>query len=486
VDIPGPFQVLKRQLALKPKGRKPPALGPKVRIEAVHVSPVTSEAGVGALVNGAGLSDWDRDGLREHGTAMSSMWEATWTTNLALEFDLPGSVPLSGVEVWNFNAEWQTTNGVRKADVAVSADGKTWQTVSRRAEFGEADGTADYDEPTVLKLGGVTARKVRFDNIVPWGSSGKVGLSEVVFHETEGVRAGPLQPEDGATGVGFKKPVLVWSAVTNATTYRVYLGTDSAALKALVTTNATAAEVPDLKPDTAYFWRVDSFPSSGRGVRGRVARFNTAGLAGWWKLDETEGAQAADAAGGHLGEVHGRPRWAPAQGRLGGALEFDGAENYVDCGDSPDFDFRDGLTISVWIKVRKFDKPWQVIVTKGDHAWRLVRFQNEGRVIFYPQGAKTVAPARPHVVSKRTVDDGQWHHVVATYDGQRAALYLDGQLEDAVTATGPLTQNAEPVLLGENPERRGRCFNGWMDDVRLYGYGLSEQEVQALYRSSAK
>ncbi len=445
----------KRPLTLKAKDRKPPALGPKVRVEAVHVSPATDEAGVMALVNGAGFSDSDRDGLKEHSTAQPAMWQTTWTTNLALEFDLPDPVPLSAIEVWNFNAEWQTTNGVRKADVAVSRDGKTWQTVLRGAEFGEADGNADYDEPTVLALSGVTARKVRFENIVPWGSSGKVGLSEVVFREAAGSRAGPVQPEDGATGISLKKLTLEWTPITNAAAHRVYLGTNPAALRLLGTTNQPRLEVPELKPATAYFWRVDEFRSVGRVVRGRVARFDTAGLVAWWKLDETDGALAADASGGgHVGEVHGQPRWAPAQGRLGGALEFDGAENYVTCGDSPDFNFRDGLTISVWIKVRRFDNSWQAIVTKGDHAWRLARFQNEGRVIFYPAGAKPLGSARPHLVSKGTVDDGQWHHIVALYDGRRAALYLDGGLEDSIAATGALTQNADPVMIGENSERR--------------------------------
>ena len=95
------------------------------------------------------------------------MWRGAWTKNLCLEFELPEAVPLGAIEVWNYNGEWQTADGIRKADVAVSSDGTNWQTVLRGAEFAEADGNADYDEPTVLKLEGVAARKVRFENIVP-------------------------------------------------------------------------------------------------------------------------------------------------------------------------------------------------------------------------------------------------------------------------------------------------------------------------------
>jgi hypothetical protein len=178
--------VLTRPLTLKPKGRKPPALGPMVSVAAMHLSPAADETGLPVLVNTAGLRDWDKDGLLEQSTSPTNMWLGVWTTNLCLEFDLPGPVPLTAVEVWNYNAVWETDKGLRKTDVAVSSDGTTWQTILRGAEIAEADGTAHYDEPTVLKLNGVTARKVRFENTVPWSTDGKVGLSKVVFHQAAG------------------------------------------------------------------------------------------------------------------------------------------------------------------------------------------------------------------------------------------------------------------------------------------------------------
>ncbi len=174
--------MLTRPLTLKPKGRKPPALGPTVGVAAVHLSPTADEANLPALINPAGLRDLDKDGLREQSTSPTNMWLGAYTASLCLEFDLPVATPLAAIEVWNYNAVWETVKGVRKADVAVSSDGTTWQTVLRGAEIAEAEGTSDYDEPTVLKLNGVTARKVRLENLVPMGSDGKVGLSKVIFH----------------------------------------------------------------------------------------------------------------------------------------------------------------------------------------------------------------------------------------------------------------------------------------------------------------
>lgn len=178
-------------MTLKPKGRKPPGLGPVARVEAVRLSPAADETGLKAIIEGAGLRGSALDGLPKHGTDPSTMWQGACAPGLKIEFELSQPVSLAALEVWNFNAGWQTANGIRKADVALSADGSTWQTVLSGAEFAEAEGTPDYDTPAVLKLNGALARKVRLENIVPWNSSGKVGLSKVLFHQSPESRSMP-------------------------------------------------------------------------------------------------------------------------------------------------------------------------------------------------------------------------------------------------------------------------------------------------------
>ena len=477
--------MLTRQLTLKASGRKPPDLGPRVRTEAAHLTPAGSEAGLQTLIGGAGLRDWDRDGLLEQDTSASHMWRGACVTNLALEFELPEPVALGAIEVWNYNAQWQTRDGVRKADVAVSPDGTTWETVLRGAEFAEAQGDEDYDEPIQLKLKGATVRKVRLENIVPWNAKGNVGLSKVVFHQAMGAQAGPRMPEDGALGVGIRKPVLDWVAGQGATEHRVYLGKSPDSLALIGTTKTTRLDAPELKPDSTYFWRVDEAQTDGRVATGRVARFETSGLVAWWKLDETKGAKAEDATGHEFtGNVTGRAKWAADQGRIGGALDFDGSTTVINCGNGPQFDFREGMTVAAWIKVREFDTIWQPIVTKGYHAWRLQRQENAAMITFCfntDSPLDSSGTNQVNLVSKRKVDDGQWHHVAGVFDGRRSALYLDGEVEDSADAK-PIAPTSSPVMIGGNSGRPERKFNGWMSDVRLYGYGLSEAEVKALYR----
>jgi Concanavalin A-like lectin/glucanases superfamily len=477
--------MLPRPLALKAKDRKPPELGPIVRVEAVRAGAGADERQLAMLTKPAGLSDWDNDGLKEMGDDPATMWQAPSPAVSNLEFELPAAVPLAALEVWNFNAPWQTTNGIRQADVSVSADGNTWQTVLRSAEFAQADGRDDYDDPIVLKLKDVTARKVRFENMNTWGGS-NLGLSKVLFHQAIGPQTGPRQPEDGATGITLNKPAMEWVPGQGATEHRVHLGTAQDKLDLLGTTREPSISGPVLKPGTTYFWRVDEIQPDNKVTTGRVARFESAGLAAWWKFDETAGAQAIDATEHEFaGHIRGKPLWAIGQGRIGGALELDGKSNYVDCGNRSEFEGRDSLTVSAWIKARKFDKPWEAIVTKGDTSWRLQRASDSSHLTFDVNLGKVAENGLTNLASvrsKKELGDTQWHHVAATFDGRQIALYLDGELQQSAEAKAPLARNSDPVTIGDNAARRGRYFDGWIDDVRIYGYALTAQEVQALNR----
>lgn len=275
VVLTGPFQVRVHQVTLKPLDRKPGAPSPVVRIAGLRAAPETDDPGLQALVRRAGLGDRNNDGLKERNTDRKTMWLGDWSAGLRLEFELPQTMPLAAMEVWNYNDPWEMTNGVLRADVAVSEDGQQWKTLAQGVSFGLAEGSADYDEPTVIDLKGTSARKVRLENIVPCGSSGKVGLSGVLFHETVGAWASGLFPEDGQRNVSQLKRTLTWSRGWGAVEHRVFFGTDPEKLSALGTTKETQLTAPEFKLGTTYYWRVDEVQANGKVLTGRVLQFET-------------------------------------------------------------------------------------------------------------------------------------------------------------------------------------------------------------------
>ncbi len=207
------------------------------------------------------------------------------------------------------------------------------------------------------------------------------------------------------------------------------------------------------------------------------------GLAGWWKLDEADGTKAADSAGNnHAAMLRGNARWQPSAGKLGGAIALDGDNSYLEVADESAFDFVSGVTVAAWIKVNAFDKPWQAIVTKGDGAWRIQR-NNETDMLEFACTGLQIPGGNQYgsLFGAKAIAPGEWRHVAGVYDGNKMYIYVDGALDTSQEAMGLIGLDDEPVLIGENAQQRGRFFNGLIDDVRVYNYGLAEAQIRQLF-----
>jgi hypothetical protein len=198
----------------------------------------------------------------------------------------------------------------------------------------------------------------------------------------------------------------------------------------------------------------------------------------WWKLDDGSGDVAVDSSGNDLnGALLGNPSW--ADGALAGALQFDGDGDYVDFGNDQKFDIASQITISAWIKVNAFNREWQAIVTKGDSSWRLQRDGSNSVIEFACTGLLVPGNRWGKVLGNTSVNDSQWHHVAGTYDGSQICLYVDGALDTSSNAAGSININEHSVYIGENVEKPERFWNGLIDDVRIYSYALSADEITA-------
>jgi VCBS repeat-containing protein len=79
------------------------------------------------------------------------------------------------------------------------------------------------------------------------------------------------------------------------------------------------------------------------------------------------------------------------------------------------------------------------------------------------------------------LDDGQWHHVVATNDGVQRRIYLNG----VPVASGPTPLvhtviNANFRIGSVNPNAGGNFFDGLIDDVAIWDEALDASEIAQL------
>jgi hypothetical protein len=204
-----------------------------------------------------------------------------------------------------------------------------------------------------------------------------------------------------------------------------------------------------------------------------------------YKLDETEGGIAVDGIGNNDGTLHGSPVWQPAGGKLGGALLFDGIDDYV----STDFILNPKMgsfSVFAWIKG---GSPGQMIISQKDptegrttdqgSSW-LLADSSYGRLI-----TRLMHPPFDPLVSESVVTDGQWHRVglVYDFDGLKRYLYVDGaEVARDTTVAGGVGSDGGLYFGAGKMLDAASFFSGLIDDVRIYDRVLSEEEIAELAR----
>ena len=73
-----------------------------------------------------------------------------------------------------------------------------------------------------------------------------------------------------------------------------------------------------------------------------------------------------------------------------------------------------------------------------------------------------------------------WNHVVYTYDGANARLYINSVLVDTSTSIASLDNNFSSIRLGQY-YNSGFSLNGYLDDARIYNRALDQDEIDLLF-----
>lgn len=142
-------------------------------------------------------------------------------------------------------------------------------------------------------------------------------------------------------------------------------------------------------------------------------------------FDVEPGSVVADDSGhGHEGVLLGA-RWV-GQGRLGGALSFDGNGSELLVHAAPALDLREEMTLEAWVRPGDTQAPEAAIVARERSAYYLAQASADGphhaagggRFGGVPRYARLTDPVVP----------GEWTHLAITYDGQVLRLYKNGSL----------------------------------------------------------
>jgi len=192
-----------------------------------------------------------------------------------------------------------------------------------------------------------------------------------------------------------------------------------------------------------------------------------------WRLDEVSGATAADATvGGRDGTLVGSPVW--TSGRFGGALSFDGIDDSVSV---PALGLNTArATITAWVRRSGNQSPFAGLVHSRDGstvAGLNLGTANELRYTWNGAGNTF------NWSSGLVLPSNQWTFVALVVEPDRARIMMNASL-----AVNPVSHGEEAfdgeLLLGADAAG-GRHFAGELDEVRIYDYALTDEELTFLY-----
>lgn len=235
-------------------------------------------------------------------------------------------------------------------------------------------------------------------------------------------------------------------------------------------------KVPRIEPQGqagAEFWMVYGNPGVGPGEQPAAVWSN-----GYVSVHHFDGDLADATGNGHDG-VTSTPPSATDDGAIAGAMSFNGLDQFVALPQEQDFDFTDRMSVSVFIRVQSFTRTWQAVIAKGDTAWRVHRNENNNHLAFDNNDEDGIVN---HNGNSR-VDNGIWHHVLATYDGETKRLFVDGSQDFSRNYDEDMNRNDHPVSIGENNEQTNRWFQGEIDELRISSVPRSASWATAQHRS---
>lgn len=251
-----------------------------------------------------------------------------------------------------------------------------------------------------------------------------------------------------------------------------------------------------LIPNTIYYFEIEakdvlgrhvkserfSFKTKGEvtvSVESQVLGASTEGLLVYLPFDEGTGDITYDQSFNNnngLLDPANPPQW--TEGISGNALNFLGQKENVKVPDNDTIRFRNSLSILAWIKINGFS-PYNKIATK-ENAYELILGPNDGilRLALYPEGAGDWiwlnSPGRP--LARNT-----WYFVAGTYDGNLLKIYVDAQKVGESQKTIDINNSTHPLYIGGNVIDNKEWFDGLIDEVAVFDYALTADEISNIY-----
>jgi hypothetical protein len=189
---------------------------------------------------------------------------------------------------------------------------------------------------------------------------------------------------------------------------------------------------------------------------------------------------ANDKSGNELhGSLKGVVPTEDMDGNPGSAYYFNGGSQHIEVANQVKLNFEDAISVSLWFKAPLTSENEQFLVSHG--SW-----QNRWKLSITPSNnirwTINTSTSIADLDNSFTLLADQFYHVVTTYDGSSLLVYIDGVLNTFSNHSGSIKTTDFPLLIGQMlPGESNYNFKGVIDEVIIYDYALSPDDVNELF-----
>jgi PKD repeat protein len=195
-------------------------------------------------------------------------------------------------------------------------------------------------------------------------------------------------------------------------------------------------------------------------------------------LNESSGTHYDSTYYGNDGSPHGTLNQ-DAIGKVDGADEFDGIDDYIEVLDNESLHLSNAITIEVWAKTNNFNV-YRVIATKDKPSkseWAFF-YNTDNKLDFKFNGQDG-----NNINANTVITDSDWHHLVGVYNGSHIYVFVDGVLDSTPLSYSDINTNTGTVNIGYT-KRWGCCrFNGILDEFRIFNVAKNASWISTEYKN---
>ncbi len=200
-----------------------------------------------------------------------------------------------------------------------------------------------------------------------------------------------------------------------------------------------------------------------------------------WTFDEPSGGQCSDSGGNgwHAAAAIHLDGIARQRGVLGNALFLSGqhmlrVDERIPLADPA------GISLSAWVKPTELSAYREIFRKEDGNDRVLFSFQANGAMLSFGLNVGGYEECHARLDPSR-VRDRRWHHCAATFDGRWMRVYFDGDEIGSLQRPGTIRAGGSaPACIGSS--NGGECFQGALDDLRIYAGALGSCQIAMLHR----